>query len=101
MYRHIVLARFPTDLPEAEIKGLFADLRAVQAAIPGLRSVACGPNLNPEGLSHGYTHLFTMDFADPAAFAAYLPHPAHAPISARLVAAAGGRDNLLVVDLEV
>lgn len=101
MLRHIVLARFPADLPAVEIDGLFADLRAVKDKVPGLLAVHCGPNVNTEGYNRGYTHLFTMDFADAAAFAAYLPHPAHLPVSDRLQAAAGGQDNLLVVDLEI
>ena len=69
--------------------------------IPGLLAVHGGPNVSTEGFNRGYTHLFTMDFADPAAFAAYLPHPAHKPVSDRLQAAAGGQDNILVVDLEI
>jgi hypothetical protein len=96
--RHVVLAGFPADLPAAEIEGLFADLRAVKGNVPGLLAVHCGPNVSTEGYNRGYTHLFTMDFADAAA---YLPHTAHLPVSTRLQAAAGAQDNLLVVDLEI
>jgi hypothetical protein len=101
MIRHIVLARFPADLPADEIAGLFADLRAAKDRIAGIQAVHAGPNVSGEGYDRGYTHLFTIDFADAAALAAYLPHPAHGPISHRLVAAAGGIDNILVVDLEL
>ena len=42
-----------------------------------------------------------MDFENQAAFEAYLPHPAHQPVSDRLQAAARGQDNILVMDLEL
>jgi len=65
-------------------------------------SFKSGANVSPEGLARGFTHAFTVDFADVAARDAYLVHPAHQAAGARLVAAAqGGIDGLLVIDLDI
>ena len=59
-------------------------------------------NLVGLSIARGYTHGFTMDFADTAARDAYLVHPDHISAGGRLCACAeGGRDGVLVVDLEV
>ena len=52
--------------------------------------------------SQGFNDGFIMDFADEAARDRYLPHPAHKAAGSRLVAALeGGRDGLIVFDLEL
>jgi hypothetical protein len=100
--RHIVLVRFRSDLPEGEIEGVFAQLAALKAVIPGMIDCHASANVSPEGLTRGFTHAFTMDFADAAARDVYLPHPDHKAAGARLRAAAeGGRDGLLVIDIEL
>jgi hypothetical protein len=100
--RHIVLVRFRSDLTEGEIEGAFAQLAALKDVVPGMVDCHAGANVSPEGLARGFTHAFTMDFADAAARDAYLPHPDHKAAGARLrAAAAGGRDGLLVIDIEL
>ena len=100
MIRHIVLVRFNTATAASEQDAIFADLAALGALLPGLGGFSHGPDVSPESLARGFTHAFTIDFADAAARDAYLVHPAHQAAGARLVAAAaGGLDGLVVIDI--
>ncbi len=102
MIRHVVLVRFAETTPQGEKDAIFGDLAALQGVVAGMSGFASGANVSPEGLAKGYTHAFTADFTDAAARDAYLIHPAHAAAGARLVgAAAGGLDGILVIDLSV
>jgi hypothetical protein len=63
---------------------------------------AAGRNVSPEGLGKGFDEGFLIDFADAAARDAYLDHPDHKALGARIVGAAeGGADGLFVFDFEV
>ena len=99
MIRHIVLARFRDTTPESEIAAILAELDALRAHLPGMLNFHGGANVSPEGLARGYSHAFTVDFADAAARDAYLADPAHKAAGGRLVAACeGGVAGILVVD---
>ena len=101
MIRHIVLVRCRTDLPPGEIEAVLGQLLALRETIPML-GVHAGPDVSPEGLARGYTHGFVMDFADAAARDHYLADADHKKVGARLRGAAeGGREGILVIDLEV
>ena len=101
MIRHVVLVRIRADVGQAETDAVFLQLAALRTVLPGLKRFTAGPNVSPEGLNRGYTHVFTCDFEDAAARDAYLEHPAHTVAGARLVAAAeGGADGLIVVDFD-
>jgi hypothetical protein len=100
--RHIVLLKARNDLPEGELDAVFAQLSALKQVIPGMLDCHASANVSPEGIARGFTHAFTMDFADLAARDAYLPHPDHKAAGMRLRGTAeGGRDGLLVIDIEV
>jgi hypothetical protein len=102
MIRHIVLVKFPADARSPAIDALFRALDDLRAALPGMLNFSGGANVSPEGLARGFTHAFVADFADVAGRDAYLVHPAHQAAGARLVAAAeGGIDGLIVVDIEI
>lgn len=102
MIRHIVLLKARPDLRPGELEAVFAELAALRKVLPGMLAMSAGPDLSPEGIARGYTHGFTMDFADAAARDAYLVHPDHKAAGARLCACGqGGREGVLVVDLEV
>lgn len=102
MIRHIVLVRFRPELPEGEIAAIDADFRSLHARLDGFLSYGGGPDVNFEGLDRGYRHGFVLDFADQAARMRYHEDPEHQALGARLVAAAvGGVDGLLVVDFEL
>jgi hypothetical protein len=97
---HIVLCTFAPDIPAAEIAGIAADLHALEQLVPGMGRVAFGHNISTEGLAGGHTHAFVIPFADATARDAYLVHPAHQRLGARLVAATlGGVQGLRVVDI--
>ena len=102
MIRHIVFARFPADTRSEAIDALFRALDDLRTVLPGMLNFKGGANVSPEGLSRGFTHSFVADFADVAARDAYLVHPAHQAAGAKLVAAAeGGIDGLIVVDIDI
>ena len=102
MIRHIVLIRFRPEITEATIAGIFADLHAIKAKLPGVLAITAGRSDSPEQMERGYMHGFVADFADWAASAAYQDHPDHKRIGAALVGAAiGGIDGILVFDLPV
>ncbi len=102
MIRHVVLVRFREGVPPAEISGIFGDLADLRRHLPGMRSFAHGGDVSPEGLSHGHTHAFTVDFDDAAARDAYLALPEHESAGARLVRATeGGLAGLIVLDIEI
>lgn len=94
--RHVVLWAFRDTVPGDERDALLADLRALGAAVPSLRSVALGPNISP-ARAQGYTHVMLQTFDDQAGLEAYQAHPAHLPVAARLREAVA---QLCVVDLE-
>jgi hypothetical protein len=102
MIRHLVLVRFASRTPPSEIAAVLDQLGQLKGIVPGLLAFGAGPNRSPEGLSRGYTHAFSVDFADESARDAYLVHPAHKEAGARLVdAAEGGVDGLAVIDFAI
>jgi hypothetical protein len=102
MIRHIVLVKFPTATRPEAIDDLFTELDNLRAPLPGMLNFKGGANASPEGLARGFTHAFSADFVDAEARNAYLVHPAHRAVGARLVAAAeGGIDGLIVVDFDI
>lgn len=101
MITHMVLLKLRRDVPQAEIDGIFADLAALRRKIDGISSFASGAYASPEGLQRGYTHGFCMTFASAAARDAYLPHPAHELVKARVLEALeGGVAGALAFDFE-
>lgn len=101
MITHMVLFKLRRDVPQAEIDGIFADLAGLRRSIRGITSFAGGPYASPEGLQRGYTHGFCMTFESAAARDAYLPHPAHEQVKARVLKALeGGVAGALAFDFE-
>jgi hypothetical protein len=102
MIRHIVLIRQRPDLPASEVVAIEAMFKALRARLDGFWAYHGGSDVNFEGLEHGYRHGHVLDFTDQAARMCYHDDPEHKLLGARLVAAAeGGIDGLLVVDFEV
>ncbi len=98
--RHVVLVRFAAGTDPGEIAAIMRELAALKDRVEGMLDFQAGPNVSPEGLGRGYGHAFTVDFADVAARDRYLADEAHARAGTRLVAAAeGGVEGLLVFDL--
>lgn len=77
MLRHIVLFRFQPATEAATVTALVESFAALPGQIAEVQAFEWGLNNSPEGLAHGYTHAFTLTFADATARDAYLVHPAH------------------------
>jgi len=100
--RHCVFAKFRADVTDAQRAAIFDDLRALEHKLDGVIAMEFGANVSPEGLNKGFGHAFTMDFRDAPCRDAYLAHPDHKAAGAKFVAALeGGRDGLIVVDLDI
>ena len=102
MIHHVVLFRFRPDAEQAAIEGVFTDLAGLGAKIPGILSYAGGPYSSPEGLNKGYTHGFVMGFEDAVARDAYLPHPEHEKVKAKILELLdGGLDGVVAFDFAI
>ena len=100
MIHHIVLLRLRPEVSEAEIGAVFAELHALQGELQGLLSVASGRSESPEHMERGYMHGLVLQFSDWDALARYSVDSRHQAAAGKLVAAAeGGIDGLLVFDL--
>lgn len=103
MIRHCVFIRFRPEIGAAERAAILGGITDLQGQVAGLTAVQAGANVSPEaGMDKGYADGFIADFIDAAARDAYLAHPAHEAAGARIVAAAeGGVNGVLVYDLEM
>jgi hypothetical protein len=97
-----VLLRFRTDLAEGAIEAIFQELRCFRQSIPGITGFQGRAYNASEGLAKGFTHRFTVTFADAAARDAYLPHPFRQSVVGRLMPMLeGGLNGVLAFDLIV
>jgi hypothetical protein len=96
--RHLVLLKFKADTSAAQLQALEAAFAALPSHVSAVQSLEWGTNNSPEGLDKGFTHCFNLSFADEAARAVYLPHPAHLAFVAQLKPAL---DDVLVLDYTV
>ena len=101
MIQHIVLIRFRPEITRAAIADMLSAIAAVGDVVPGIRRITTGRSLELEKLEKGFRDGFVVEFEDRAALDAYQNHPDHRRAGARLVEAAeGGLDGILVFDLE-
>ncbi len=101
MIRHIVLVRFEPHVSESEILEIFAELDSVRSEITGMGNLVSGKSASPEHIERGYMHGFTIDFDSWDGLHAYQNNPSHQKTGAKIVAAAqGGIEGVLVFDLE-
>jgi hypothetical protein len=101
MIQHIVLVRFRPEVSANSKAAIFADLAGLKRRLPGMTGFVAGPNVSPEGLGKGYLDGFVCTFDSASARDGYLVDEEHQRIGARLVAAAdGGTDGLIVFDIE-
>ena len=103
MIRHCVFVRFRPDVTQSEKDGIFAEIAALKTRLPGFLAAHVGVNVSPEtGMDKGYSDGFIVDFDSPAARDAYLEDEEHRKTGAKIVAAAvGGIEGILVYDLEI
>lgn len=101
MIRHCAFFRFRPDLTEEEIDQLLEGFVDLKGQIDGILDVIVGQNVSTEGLSQGFDHGIVMDFVDAAAVDAYLAHPAHLALAAKVVPRLeGGLEGALPFDFE-
>jgi hypothetical protein len=99
MVKHVVLLRIRPDVAARDVEELFAEIGALRRTIAGIRDFSWGAYASPEGLHRGFTHGFVMTFADAASRDAYLPHPEHERVKAKILAVLdGGLDAALAFD---
>lgn len=103
MIRHCVFIRFRSEVTQDEKNGIFAEIAALKSRLPGFLAAHVGVNVSPEiGMDKGYSDGFIVDFDGPAARDAYLADEEHRKTGAKIVAAAvGGLEGILVYDIEV
>lgn len=102
MIRHIVALRFPAETPQQTKDDLYAALAGLKSQIDGIVEFHASRNVTVEPLSRGFDDVFWFDFQDAAVRDAYLVHPAHQAIGARIVAATeGGVEGVFVFDVEL
>ena len=77
MLRHVLLLQARSETTAEDIVECREALAGLVAVIPGLLDFHWGENLAPVDRRDGYTHGFSMDFADAGSLAGYGPHPAH------------------------
>ena len=102
MIRHIVALRFRPNVSDAIKAGLYADLAALSGHIDGILDFQSSANVSVEPLSRGFDDVFWFDFRDTAVRDAYLVHPAHIAIGARIIAETlDGAEGVFVFDVLV
>ena len=102
MIRHIVLMKCKAGATQQQFDEMFTALRELLNIIPGILAFEGGANNSPEQLSRGYTHAFSMDFADEETRERYLPHPAHKAAQEKMRVVLDDCDDcVLVLDFPV
>ena len=97
MIHHTVLLRWkPTTSIDTQ-RALAAKLVALKAAIPEIRAITTGPNLDPDGAVE-WPFVLEVQVKDLAALKRYADHPAHVAVVKELREA---REARLAIDLEV
>lgn len=102
MIRHIVALRFKAGTTAQTKNDLYAGLAGLKPQIDGILDFQSSANVTVEPLSRGFDDVFWFDFRDTAVRDAYLIHPAHQAIGARIVAETeGGAEGVFVFDVVV
>jgi hypothetical protein len=94
--RHILLLQPGQDTTEEQIDAAKRAITGLKEVIPGILDVHWGQNVAALERQAGFSHAFSMDFADAKSLADYGPHPEHQRAAA-LVRAAFAR--IVVLDL--
>lgn len=103
MIRHCVFIKFKDSVSKSQKTDLFNQIDALKLRLHGILGVHIGTNVSPEtGMDKGFSDGFIIDFATATDRDMYLEDAEHQQIGSRLVKAAeGGADGILVYDLEI
>ncbi len=101
MIKHCVFIRFQDAIGDPERDSLYREIHRLQNHLPGWLGYAAGPNQTIEaGMDKGFNGGFIIDFADEPARDAYLQDEEHQRVGNKIVSAArGGIDGIMVFDL--
>ena len=95
-YRHVVMFKFKDDAPADKVTAIVEAFKALKTKLPAVQSLEWGTNVSPENHSQGFTHIWTLSFANKEALEkGYLHEPAHKEFGAMLGPVL---DKVLVVD---
>jgi hypothetical protein len=101
MIHHLVVLKLKASTKPAQVAKMFSELAGLKKKVPGLLTFTGGPYSSPEGLNQGFTHGFVMAFEDAAARDAYLTHPEHEKVKARILPTLeGGLSGVIAFDFE-
>ena len=95
-YRHVVMFKFKDNAPPEKVKAIVEAFKALKTKLPAVQSLEWGTNVSPENLNQGFTHIWTLTFANKEALEkGYLHEPAHKEFGAML---GGVLDKAMVMD---
>jgi hypothetical protein len=98
MIRHILLFQQRPEATAEDVDACRAGLAGLVGSIPGLIDFHWGVNVAPVERRGGFTHGFSMDFADRASLEAYGPNPQHQVSAAKV---RGTFERIVVFDFEL
>ena len=96
--KHVALVKFKASASPALVNELWNEIKSLPSRVPGIADFADGLNNSPEGLNQGLTHGFVMTFKDAVARDAYLPHPEHELVKAKVLPHV---ESVVIFDFEV
>ena len=79
MFRHVALFRFVPEATDEQKQAVVDGLRALPAQIPELLDYRVGPDAAVD--AGNFDFAVVADFADAAAYRAYVVHPAHQAVA--------------------
>jgi len=85
MIVHMVLLKVKKSVSAAKIARVMKLVGEMRRKTPGITGYTWGRYASPEGLNQGFTHGFCMTFKDARSRDAYLPHPAHDIVKAKVL----------------
>ena len=79
--RHVVLLRFRPEANAEQRASIESAFAALGSQIAEVQCLEWGTDCSPEGLARGFTHCFSLGFANARDRDAYLVHPQHQSFS--------------------
>ena len=95
--KHLVLCTFRDDLSAQQIDAVIDDFAQLAYTVPSVSALEHGANVSPEGLNDGFTHCFSLTFADAEKRDEYLVDPLHLAFVDRFKPTLA---KILVIDFE-
>ena len=98
MVKHVVLMKAKATSSDADMDALLGRIAELKDIIEGIEDYSGGKDISGGARAQGYTHGVVMTLRDRAAMDAYYPHPAHQPVSKKVVEMS---EKILAFDYEV